>query len=41
MSARNGDRSKFNANRKSKIAKRLKTREMRASLAAAKKTAAK
>jgi hypothetical protein len=41
MSARNGDRSKFNANRKAKIARRLKTREMREGIAAAKKTAAK
>jgi hypothetical protein len=40
MSARNGDRSKFNVKRKAKIAKRLKTNEMRASIAA-KKTAAK
>jgi hypothetical protein len=39
MSARNGDRSKFNANRKAKIARRKKTREMRESIAAKKTTA--
>jgi hypothetical protein len=39
MSARNGDRSKFNVQRKAKIARRLKTTELRASLAAKKTTA--